>query len=340
MNNRILDPNGNMDAVMHERLELLSESFNAFRSEYGMQLHVKDFSGYMVSHPLLGEFTESFLFHENSFCSYVKSFPNANETCVVTSNELLMRHLKHLAEQRSAQPFRSHLLTSGYYGVCWCGIGEFVYPICHNGTVIGALLAGSFACDDKRRSHGFDRLCKRYGMDRAKLASSYAECVERRPSDMAKIEAKIALFAEYLSMLAEYYIEYSLIAEFSAANGAKSTRHRIINLAIEYISKNLTRKISVADMAVYCMCSRSTLNHLFSSVVGRTIPEFVAIQRVNRAKYMILNTSLTIEQISTQCGFSSCAYFSVVFKKLTELTPTEYRERMLGRADENIAGIL
>ena len=109
------------------------------------------------------------------------------------------------------------------------------------------------------------------------------------------------MLAEYLSMLAEYYIEYPLIAAFDTAT-ERTNRHRIVNLAIDYITKNLSHKISVADMAVYCMCSKSTLNHLFSAVMGRTIPEFVSIQRVNRAKYMIMNTSLGIEQIGTQCG--------------------------------------
>ena len=239
-----------MDAVMLERMELLYESFVGFSDEYGMQLHVKDFSGYMVSHPLLGEFTESFLFHDNSFCSYIKTFPEANETCVVTSNEMLMRYLKWRGGQIAEHSSRSHRPARGYIGVCWCGIAEYVYPICHNGIVIGALLAGTFACSDRLRARSFERLSSRYGMDPDKLSSCYADCIQSRPSDMSEIETKIAMLAEYLSMLAEYYIEYSLIAEFSTADGTKSIRHRITNLAIEYISKNLTNKITVADLAV------------------------------------------------------------------------------------------
>ena len=54
--------NAGADEEMRMRLELLVECFNGFRAEYGMQLHVKDFFCCMRSHPLLAEFTESYLY--------------------------------------------------------------------------------------------------------------------------------------------------------------------------------------------------------------------------------------------------------------------------------------
>lgn len=329
-----------LEEEMRMRLELLCEDFNKFRSEFGMPLHIKDFTGYMLAHPVLGEFAGSYLYHENSFCNYVKGFPDANENCIITSNELMMRNLRYrLDKLRHAMPPRHRCLRYGYYGVCWCGIGEYVYPICHNGVVIGALLAGAFRSDERKLSHSFSRLEARWGVDSLTLRRRYDESTGLLPERRQQFELRVSMLAEFLSLLAEYYIEYPLIAAFNTAT-ERTNRHRIVNLAIDYISKNLSQKISVADLAVYCMCSKSTLNHLFSAVMGRTIPEFVSIQRVNRAKYLIMNTSLGIEQIGTQCGFMSAAYFSVVFKKLSGQTPTEFREQMLGRAKEDVSGIL
>lgn len=328
------------DEEMRMRLELLSEDFSKFRSEFGMPLHIKDFCGYILAHPVLGEFAGSYLYHENSFCNYVKSNHDTNEKCIITSNELMMQHLRRrLAKLRRTTPPRHRGLRYGYYGVCWCGIGEYVYPICHNGVVIGALLAGSFRSDERRLSHSFARLEARWGFDQDSLRGRYDESTGLLPERRQQFELRVSMLAEFMSMLAEYYIEYPLIAAFNTAT-ERTNRHRIVNLAIDYITKNLSHKISVADMAVYCMCSKSTLNHLFSAVMGRTIPEFVSIQRVNRAKYMIMNTSLGIEQIGTQCGFMSAAYFSVVFKKLSGQTPTEFREHMRGRSREDVSGIL
>jgi AraC-like DNA-binding protein len=327
---------------MRGRLELLIEGFNSFRNEFGMSLHVKDFSGYMVSHPLLGEFTESYLFHENEFCSYIKGNSQAREKCVITSNELLRRKICEVRNniKKTSRQYSTHRLGCGFYGVCWCGIREYVYPVCHNGIVIGALLAGAFRTEEKRLDHLFDRLQAGYGHDMLSLRKRYDAVTAPSPDEGQAFEMRVALLAEYLSMLAEHYIEYALVAAYSEACNGKTHRHKIINLAIDYISKNLSSKISVSDMSTYCMCSKSTLNHLFSAAMGRSIPEFVSIQRVNRSKYLLVNTDFSIEQIGVQCGFMSAAYFSVVFKKITGITPTEYRNHMKVRSIEDISGII
>lgn len=330
-----------IEAEMKCRLELLMDGFTAFREKYGLPLHVKDFTGYMSSHPLLGEFIDSNLYHRNEFCSYIKSFSEVREKCVITSNDLMKRRLTaQIKEVNRSAPLHGRMLSYGFYGVCWCGIREYVYPVCHNGVVIGALLAGAFRTDQRRLTHCLSRLEDVWGLDGMTLRRSYDISTEPLTKERTGFELGVAILAEYLSMLAEYYIEYPLIAAYDEAESGKANRHRMINLAIDFITQNLSRKISVADMAVYCMCSKSTLNHTFSSVMGRSIPEFVSIQRVNRAKYLLMNTTLSIEQIGTQCGFMSAAYFSVVFKKLTELTPSQYRERMLGRRNEDISGII
>ena len=169
------------------RLELLSEDFSKFHAEFGMPLHIKDFCGYILAHPVLGEFAGSYLYHENSFCNYVKSIHDTNEKCIITSNELMMQHLRRrLAKLRRTTPPRHRGLRYGYYGVCWCGIGEYVYPICHNGVVIGALLAGAFRSDEKRLSHSF-RGSSRAGASTAGICAhvttSRPICCPRRGSN-------------------------------------------------------------------------------------------------------------------------------------------------------------
>lgn len=341
MENSKIDNNLTSDNEMRRRLELLMYGFTSFREKYGLSLHVKDFTGYLGSHPLLGEITESSLHHESAFCNYIKSFPDVREKCIITSNELVRRRLTaQIKDVNRRLPPHLRTLAYGFYGVCWCGIREYVYPICHTGVVIGALLAGEFRADQRSLNHSFSRLVDVWGLDVKTLQSCYDKSTEPLTKERMGFELSVAILAEYLSMLSEYYIEYPLIAVYSKAALGVTNRNRIISLAIDYIGQNLSKKISVADMAVYCMCSKSTLNHMFRSSMGRSIPEFVSIQRVNRAKYLLMNTTLSIEQIGIQCGFMSAAYFSVVFKKLTELTPSEYREHMLLSSNDNIVGLL
>lgn len=320
---------------MRERLEVLTECFSSFRNRYGVSIHFKDFSGYMLSHPLLGDLTGSYLFHEEPFCAYLKKKRDVREKCVITSNDMLMSRLIANHKARDQRRFRPGI-DEGFYGVCWCGVCEYVYPICHSGAVIGALLVGPFRADERCVRHAFTRLCDRWGFDRDRLTVLY----DRTVLDGAGFELTVAMMAKYLSMLAEYYIDSSLATAFGEATRGDIGRRKLINLAIEYISMNLSSKISVADMAVYCMCSKSTLNHLFSGAMGRSIPEFVSVQRVSRAKYLLTNTELSVEQIASQCGFSTSSYFSVVFRRLTDFTPTEFREKMKGGTIGDLTGVL
>ena len=319
---------------MRERLEVLTDWVSGFKERYGVALHFKDFSGYMLSHPFLGDFIGSYLFHEDPFCTFVKENREVREKCVIMSNDILMSRLMTNHRANSQRNFRTG--DEGFYGVCWCGIREYVYPICHSGIIIGAILVGPFRADARRLRHSFTRLCRRWGFDHLELDQLY----DRTVTEGNGFELAVAVIANYISMLAEYYIDHSLVATFSEVWNGNSGQRKLISMAIEYISMNLSSKISVADMAVHCMCSKSTLNHLFSGAMGRTIPEFVSIQRIRRAKYLLTNTEQSVEQIAAQCGFSTCSYFSVVFRKLTDFTPTEFRNKNKRGTIGDVTGVL
>lgn len=333
-----------LEREMRERLEVLATCVASFSTRHGVELHFKDFSGYMLTHPLLGGMTSTYLFHGDPFCVHIKRHRDANDKCVITSNDMLMKRLAANHSARDSKPFRPSV-SEGFYGTCWCGIREYVYPICHSGIVIGALLVGPFRAEAWKTRHSFMRLRDRYGFDTAELDRLYDQSLAAYNPDTSQpdaargFETEVALIAKYFSMLAEYYIDRSLISSFGEACHGTLGNHRLITLAIEYISMNLSKKITVADMASYCMCSKSTLNHLFSGAMGMTIPEFISVQRVNRAKFLLANTDLSIEKIASRSGFSTGAYLSVVFKRLTDLTPSEYRSKTVS-AGENITGVL
>lgn len=71
----------------------------------------------------------------------------------------------------------------------------------------------------------------------------------------------------------------------------------------------------------------SGLSALFSTVEGITIEHYFLQQRIERVKELIQYGELTISEIAHRTGFSSVAHLSTQFKKLTGMTPTEFRER-------------
>lgn len=67
------------------------------------------------------------------------------------------------------------------------------------------------------------------------------------------------------------------------------------------------------------------LSNLFSEVEGTTIEKYYITQRIEKVKELLVYDELSITQIADMLGYSSAAYLSGQFKKVTGLTPTFYK---------------
>jgi AraC-like DNA-binding protein len=67
------------------------------------------------------------------------------------------------------------------------------------------------------------------------------------------------------------------------------------------------------------------LSNLFSEVEGTTIEKYYIAQRIEKVKELLVYDELSLAQIADKLGYSSAAYLSGQFKKVTGLTPTFYK---------------
>lgn len=67
------------------------------------------------------------------------------------------------------------------------------------------------------------------------------------------------------------------------------------------------------------------LSNLFSEVKGITIQQFIIINKIEKAKELLLYDELSLTEISYKLHYSSVAHLSNQFKKITGLTPTHYK---------------
>ncbi len=68
------------------------------------------------------------------------------------------------------------------------------------------------------------------------------------------------------------------------------------------------------------------LSNIFSEVRGITIQQFIILHKIERAKEFLMYDELTLTEISYQLHYSSVAHLSNQFKKVTGLTPTEFKQ--------------
>ncbi len=93
---------------------------------------------------------------------------------------------------------------------------------------------------------------------------------------------------------------------------------------------NVTTSTYLADKLHH---SYGYLSNLFSEVTYTTIENFIIIQKIERAKQMLLSEKYTLTEISYELNYSSVAHLSNQFKKTTGLTPSSF-QRIIKRRKE------
>ena len=74
---------------------------------------------------------------------------------------------------------------------------------------------------------------------------------------------------------------------------------------------------------------RSTIQKHYKSCFGKSIFEELIQFRVELAKRLLKDTTLSLTEITVRCGYSTESYFMKQFKNVTGSTPTEFRSRFL-----------
>lgn len=84
---------------------------------------------------------------------------------------------------------------------------------------------------------------------------------------------------------------------------------------------------TIQELARHCGVMPRALSPLVKAATGLTLRQYVARERLNRAKGLLDDRTLMIKQVAFSCGFASAAAFTAAFHKTTGMTPLEYRTR-------------
>ena len=102
----------------------------------------------------------------------------------------------------------------------------------------------------------------------------------------------------------------------------------MINIAKRYIEDNYeSEEISLNSVAAHVNISPSHFSTIFSQEEGQTFIEYLTAMRMNKAKELLMCSSLKSSEIGYAVGYRDPHYFSYLFKKTQSCTPREYRMR-------------
>ena len=134
------------------------------------------------------------------------------------------------------------------------------------------------------------------------------------------------------------------MSKFAASNELKEEMVRIIISVLkhkseygskkmieqikEYIERYLHEDITLAAISAKFFMNPSYLSQLFKSETGENYVDFLMKCRVEKAKKLLVDRSLRIQDISEMVGYNDSKYFGQMFKKQVGMLPSEYRLQM------------
>lgn len=100
-----------------------------------------------------------------------------------------------------------------------------------------------------------------------------------------------------------------------------------VAMAIKFIRAHLDHPFKIEDVFNHVPLSRRTLQRRFHEYLGHTLEEAIQMLKIERIKHLLISTTMTIEEISDACSFSSASYLSRLFRQKVGTPPSEYRIR-------------
>lgn len=110
--------------------------------------------------------------------------------------------------------------------------------------------------------------------------------------------------------------------------------NQIRTIIIEQIQNSSEENLNLSELLSKKLNKEySQLSKLFSATTGITIEQFAILQKIEKVKELLVYDELSLKEIAYRLAYSSSAHLSAQFKKVTGLTPTEFKN--LGELNRN-----
>lgn len=133
---------------------------------------------------------------------------------------------------------------------------------------------------------------------------------------------------------ANYYLQsmvaglYCLLTRFFAQEGDKdfTKEQKTFQKVLEYVNEHFEEDINVNILAERFSIHRGTISALFMKHSGIKLNEYVYSLRIKKANEL-MNQGRSIIEVALESGFSNIRTFNNVYKRITGITPTQYKKR-------------
>lgn len=301
-----MNTNEILDQTASSTLVALEQQIHSIIDRYQVNLNFEDIFGICKLNAEIEKTLSPYAIHNNHFCNYIKRDKTCFWKCVINKSKVIEKCKK---------------LRTPFFGTCYMGISEFVFPVICKNKLVAVLFIGQFYADNEAKNQiRLQKGIRKYRLPE-KTTTEYFEKIIHKNVDIEQLIYDVNILCKLILLL---LYEYGFETKSSQKLETYYNNHIIQNV-IALIHDNYNKELSLALLSAQCYCNPSYLSRLVKKKTGMTVTDYISMVRVNEAKSLIDLTNLSITDIGYRVGFNDVAYFSRVFKKHTGMTPKEYR---------------
>ena len=106
-----------------------------------------------------------------------------------------------------------------------------------------------------------------------------------------------------------------------------SSENRQVTYIVRFMYKNLDKNLTLKQILDEFKCSKSHLNDIFQKATQHSPMDFYINLKVQEACKLLRSTDLLIYEVAERLGYKDQYYFSRTFKKITGMSPSDYRNK-------------
>lgn len=203
---------------------------------------------------------------------------------------------------------------------CPSGLVKILVPVWIGDKHLGSVLVGPFSLDslNSKKLRTLQERLKRFGLeketDRLRVSWNFSPVVARDKASAAS--ELVNLFAQYLSESANTLCLEDAAQDSSLLKRVEACLEEFQDDSVE--SRDVARRLELSPCH-FCK--------LFKHQTGMTFSEYRIMRRVEKARKLLLDPALRVNEIADACGFGSLPYFIRAFRRHQGCSPSQYRAK-------------
>ena len=116
-------------------------------------------------------------------------------------------------------------------------------------------------------------------------------------------------------------------SKFMMFKGQRNHADEAVKAAQDYIEKNIDEKITIDELAEKVALGRRSFERRFKQATNNSVLEYIQRVKIEAAKRSLETSRKNVNEVMVDVGYSDTKAFRDLFKKITGLTPIEYRNK-------------